>query len=171
MKKLLTLLTAALSVTAYGQTYRSSMAVIDISSFLKENSIGISFCHGISQKWSAEAYALARIPRFGKVSDEDIRHEEEFEGTKDIPTYGDVTHCIGIRMNYWPEGVFRKTCIGAGIRTIRGTKSEITASIGHVLDIWKGLAATLSIEVDLLRSWKEERMLGRGIGLGLCYKF
>ena len=147
------------------------MACLDISSLIKEQSIGVGISYGFSGKWSAEGHAQTMISFPSSPSEEAMDHEGEFsdEAGHKAGESSIYRICAGVR--YWPSGRFERAFIGTGIMMNGNGQKDMTVSVGYILDIWKGLAATAAAELDMIRTWKEHSPRGRGITIGICLKF
>lgn len=173
---LVLLLTLALATCSHAQRQSgmpSCMAGLDIGSLINELHAGITISWKISGHWSAEGYGSTCLKHHDKSSGEELMHESEFNAIagSDNEERNHVLNRTEIGVRYWPAGTFKGSFIGLGVMKAGENRTDLTASIGYMLDIWKGLAAVVSFETEMLQSWKEGHLRGRGLGVGICYRF
>lgn len=136
-------------IHAYGQkpqAYGKAAAGIDFGHTARKGTVDIEIGYAISRHWSlagASSFPLQIKPR--QKSEEERMHESllgETEVTVPEERAQQYRGCIC----YWPEEAFRKGFISVGYRYEEHEKPECIICLGYIMQIWKGLALSLSVE-------------------------
>lgn len=147
-----------------------SMAGIDVSTVSAYYDIRIGFSHAISERWTAGGTVCigTGIGTRKDKSTEKAEHELEFADEDSVvETAGRPGHSESAVMQFWPRKAYDGMFFLIGGRHSNERKVECILGLGYLLPLWKGLAATVSVETGIGRTADD----GRRAALGICYIF
>ena len=171
MRTVLTLLILLAGISCNCRNIPKNMAGLEIGTAIRNRCMKISFCHGLTERWSVGGTVSFNIRRLGPGKTDEMKdHENEFIGTEEITmTVEQISDSESVVMQFWPMALFEGMFIMAGGRHTQEYGLDCVLGIGYLLPVWKGLSATVSLETGLIR--KSETSIGECIALGISYKF
>lgn len=171
MRTVLTLLILLAGISCNCRNIPKNMAGLEIGTAIRNRCMKISFCHGLTERWSVGGTVSFNIRRLGPGKTDEMKdHENEFIGAEGITmTKEHISDSESVVMQFWPMALFEGMFIMAGGRHTQEYGLDCVLGIGYLLPVWKGLSATVSLETGLIR--KSETSIGECIALGISYKF
>lgn len=149
----------------------TGMIFSDLGPLLKESTFVIGASHKAGRHWSAGGYAGIQIGK-RKIDEEEMSHDKEFSdmGQTDNTSSKNLM-TAGLFVRFWPDETYAGPFIslGAVIRGERGT--DCTAGAGYCMKIWRHLHASISVDMDLIGSYREQAFKGNGTGISICIIF
>lgn len=166
-------------VSAYGygnergiQRGKSTIG-ISMSSGMVKKQAELSISHAFSQHWSVNGRTSIALSIFiDGFEQEEEEHYGEFKNLykKDERSPQDIVRgCASV--TYWPvrchSGLYFR------IGGIFGSREEadIESGIGYFFRIWRSIHADIAYETSLISSFRNGKMSGNGINIGIHYKF
>lgn len=149
----------------------TGMIFSDLGPLLKERTFVIGASHKAGRHWSAGGYAGIQIGS-RKIDEEEMSHDNEFsEKGQTENTSSNNLMTAGLFVRFWPDETYAGPFISVGT-VIRGErKTDCTAGIGYCMKIWRCLHTSISVETDLITSYREQTFKGNGIGISICFIF
>ena len=144
----------------------------DLSSAIRDAGIGVNVGCRIAEHWSVSARACVYPFSINPVLNTTTAEHYQETGRRFISTSSVVgLHESGASLRYWTRDVFSGPMLGAGLLHRNHTGTDLYIEAGCMIRIWRGFAATVTYEKDVIGSAEEERTSGREIKIGLNYIF
>lgn len=141
----------------------------DLAAAARCGALHLMVGHAFGEKWSAGADAELDFSLIRKkMSAEESDHYGE-AGSKSWP-YGDAAYSFGASVRYWPRRAFQGAFLSAGMSWSEGAGLDLCTGAGYMMRIWKGLAAGIAYEMNMLETYRHGTS-GDEIKLSLHYIF
>lgn len=149
-----------------------SLIGMEITGLLTLRQIRLDLIHKISDNWSVTGRAAINIDRMARQKDkEEQEHDNEFISETIWSDYNKSVHHEMIIMQYWPEGTFHKTYMSVGGRFRSDSTADLMIGIGRHIRIFRRMVLLISLETDIIDSFRKGTFAGEGISACICITF
>lgn len=134
---------------AYGQkpqAYGKAAAGVGIGQIMRKRTVDLEIGYAISRHWSMEGASSLPLHIRPRPKSEEEKMHESLLGKTEITEDETSAQLYRGSVCYWPEEAFRKGFISVGFRYKEHEKPECIICVGYIIQIWKGLAISLSVE-------------------------
>ena len=163
----------SVSIITYGKVksgpdYGSTIGIgMSAGADMKQTELSIG--HAFSPHWSVSGRASIALSHFFKGYDKEEKdHYGEFD---ELHEDEKATFWGYAAAAYWPGHVYEGIYFRMGICLRDMTEPDLGAAVGYCLNIWKGIYADIGYEVHLISAYRNEKISGNVINIGIHFKF
>ena len=146
---------------------QSCMAGMDLTSFL-HSAVQGGISYSFDSHWSLTGQAYIPYKKLTKGKSKlEVEHEGEFSSIA-APMSSQHKNST-LMLDYWPNEAFNGPRISVGIQA--GNSTDVVTDVGYTLPLWKDICLSISLNVPIIQSIKEERIGADNIKIGINYRF
>lgn len=158
-------------VEAYSQPLRGAARTgVNITCATFRHTLSIEAGYAFTKHWSAEGCAWKCFPVKERISQEEKLHNSLLNETA-RPSAELKKDGFRAEVCYWPSDAFNGFFLSTGCMYEELGMIDGCIGIGYMMNIWKGIAMSLSLKSGITELMTGSNKLGEHIDIGINYIF